>query len=248
MAYRKFIYWLEEADARRLTPALKKAGRDVFVVKKAVCIPLSERVEIGIVPPSAWRDYPLCRRQFSWQRQSPLADKTLLVSSEILDLEETPGLAPEVVVSERPDFQPPRRPTPKEIEALAQAPAFLTAKPQAWEDLSGLSGEAFRNWLKAMGLEGVSAEDLLARHSANHANFIEPAFFVEDGGRTPYSLGATSEVCSSCLEFYNVLGRDHETKMVVPCPGAVLFARLTPDAYYQVRRWSGAGTNGAAPI
>ncbi|MBF0527816.1 MAG: hypothetical protein HQK55_00820 [Deltaproteobacteria bacterium] len=35
---------------------------------------------------------------------------------------------------------------------------------------------------------------------------------------------------------YNIIGWQHKTKLVVPCPGAVHFTRLIPDLYYQIKR------------
>jgi hypothetical protein len=47
-------------------------------------------------------------------------------------------------------------------------------------------------------------------------------------------IGKTKEVCSACLEFFNIIGGNFRKKFVVPCPGAVLFAGMSVNQYYQV--------------
>ena len=229
----KYSYWLPPAEADRAAKRLKRDGRDVFVIKKAVCIPLSDRYEIGVIPPSAWRDYEFCRRQYSWHLAGPLADKTLLVSS--LDLAAY-GLHAETVIIPRPDFKPPRRATEKDLEELLRSPRYLAAKPKAWDDLAAEDPEKLQRWLKIMKTGGQDFAEVFRHHAANHANFIDPKFTAAgDDGPVPYSIGPTARVCSACLEFYNIVGRRHPRKLVVPCPGAVLFAGLPRDTYFEVR-------------
>ena len=97
--------------------------------------------------------------------------------------------------------------------------------------------------MKVMGLQGMTFEELFVGHCANHANFIEPAYQVlEEDRPVPYSLGKTRTVCSACLEFYNIIGSPLSKKnmwfpargRMVPCPGAVLFAGMVPNHYYEV--------------
>ena len=223
----KYIFWLD--DASRLTGELRDRGHDVFVVKKAVCIPLSPQYDIGVIPPGVWGDYTLCRRQLSWYYQSPFAGKTLLISSTDLS---GFGIEPETVVTPRPSFQPPELPDEAGIDLLRRDPAFKRIKPSSWDQIQG---EDFQRWIKTMRAGDMTPEDLLRHHSANHANFITPRHTVSEGGAAaPYSIGPTARVCSACLEFYNIIGRDSRTKYVMPCPGAVLFARLERNVYYEV--------------
>lgn len=75
------------------------------------------------------------------------------------------------------------------------------------------------------------------RSVRNHANFINPHFFVEDeGGVIPYSIDKSAHLCSCCVELFQVLGGEFHRKLVAPCPGATIFARLKPNRYLLVER------------
>ncbi len=230
----KYVYWLRAEEVSPVTKALTVGGHDVFTVRKAVCIPLADNVDIGLVPPEAWTEYQLCRRQMSWYGVSDKAGLTLLISSTDLA---SYGLTPEVVIEERPDFQPPRLPDRQGLTNLTADQAYQRAKPPAWDRLGNEERKSLEQWLKVMGLAQEDFDELFLSHCANHANFISPEFFVEEGGETvPYSVGPTVRVCSACLELYNIVGSASRKKLVVPCPGAVLFGRLKANRYYEVRR------------
>jgi hypothetical protein len=57
----------------------------------------------------------------------------------------------------------------------------------------------------------------------------------QNGIMAPYSIADSIHVCSSCLEFFNILGSQWPVKYVVPCIGAVQFARLSMDHYFEVK-------------
>ena len=63
-----------------------------------------------------------------------------------------------------------------------------------------------------------SYEELFIKHCANHANFIEPEYYIKDEEPIPYSIGKTTHICSACLEFFNIIGSKWKKKLVVPCP------------------------------
>ncbi len=183
------------------------------------------------MPPEAWENYALCRRQFSWYRQSPRRGQTLVVSALPLP---APAPEPEVIIRNS-SFRPPRLPTREEQRALIQRESYRNSKPEEWETIGADAREEQRRWMKVMGLQGLTFEELFIGHCANHANFIEPAYQVpEDGLPVPYSLGKTRTVCSACLEFYDIIESPFKKKYVVPCPGAVLFAGMVPNHYYEV--------------
>jgi hypothetical protein len=188
-------------------------------------------VEVGLVPPEAWENYALCHRQFSWYRQSLRRGQTLVVSALPL-----PGSAPEPeIIIRNSSFRPPRLPTREEQRALIQRAGYQNSRPDEWENIGAEDREEQVRWMKVMGLQGLTFEELFISHCANHANFIEPAYQVlEDHHPVPYSLGKTRTVCSACLEFYDILGSSFQKKYVVPCPGAVLFAGMIPNHYYEV--------------
>ena len=214
-----------------MRPALGRRGVEVTEVRKAVCLPLSRRIEVGLVAPEVWEDYALCRRQFSWYRHSSRQGQTLVVSS--VPIPEA-ALDPDVIIRDSL-FRPPRLPVREAQAALIQRDSYRNSRPEEWEDIGAEDREAQQKWLKVMGLQGLTFEDLFFGHCANHANFIEPACQVlEDGQPVPYSLGKTRTICSACLEFYNIIGSAFKKKYVVPCPGAVLFAGMVPNHYYEV--------------
>ncbi|MFH1134888.1 MAG: hypothetical protein V1816_02250 [Pseudomonadota bacterium] len=233
MPLEKYTYWVETSTAGDLRSRLEHEGLDVFVVRKAVCIPLSTRYEVGLIPPEAWRDYEFCRRQFSWQRSSRFYGMTLIISGVDLAAH---GLTPETIIRAKPEFKPPPLPGPECFPALVQTRAYLDSKPAEWDDLSREDPDKIKNWQKIMGLAQEPFSRLLLSHSANHANFLSPTFFMtEDNGlKVPYSIAPTAGVCSACLEFFNIIGPSLVKKLVVPCPGAALFAGLASNTYYEV--------------
>lgn len=229
-AYRKFVYWLTESEFAGLKRALGDKGVDPHCAKKAVCVPLARDLEAGYVPAGSWDRYGLCRRQLSWHAESPFADKVLFVSSSPL-----PGKEPISIISERKKFRPPKLPVREEKLALLDRPSYRERRPQAWEDIASEDPKQQERWMRVMGIRGVSFPDLFVSHCATHANFIAPAYYVEeDGWRVPYSLGKTVETCSACLEYYGIIGGGLWRKLVVPCPGAVLFAGMAVNRFYEV--------------
>jgi hypothetical protein len=228
----KFVYWIDSNQITRFRSRLQSLHRDVFEVRKAVCIPLSNRYDVGIVPPSAWHNYDFCRRQFSWYHRSPYRNRTLVVSSTSLN-----HLAPgtETIIQPCPEFKPARIPDFNDLPLLIDRSSYQNAKPRDWDRLDAEDPRKLEQWLNVMKLTGTDFQDLFLYHAANHANFIEPVYFIEHNGlKIPYSIAPTRQVCSACLEMYGIIGRSHQIKLVIPCPGAVLFAGLKANCYYRV--------------
>ena len=230
----KYVYWLPEKEVDPILESLEERDRDVFEINKAVCIPLSDKHEIGVIRPETWQEYVFCRRQMSWYHESPFAGKTLLVSDS--DLGEY-DIRPETIIHKLTYFRPPRLPRGEDYAELLQKPGYCRTKPRVWDRIQDEDPQIHERWLKVMRLRGVTFEELFVSHCANHANFIEPSWYITDGaGIVPYSIGPTARVCSACLEFYNIIGREFKKKLVVPCPGAVIFAGMEANAYYEVSR------------
>jgi len=200
--------------------------------RKAICVPLARSIEIGFVPRDGWERYSLCRRQLSWFNDScPYYGQVLVVSSKRIDEIDR---EPAVVIREC-KFRPAGLPDRSGQLRLIERDSYRKVRPEAWEDIDGEDPDVQERWLKIMGIRGVSYRELFTTHCANHANFIEPVHFVtEDGQAVPYSIARTTHVCSACLEFFNILGSRFRKKRVVPCPGAVLFAGMAPNRYYEV--------------
>jgi hypothetical protein len=186
---------------------------------------------MGIVPPEAWRRTELCKRPLSWYWISRRAGQYLVVSSR--DLKEY-GFETEIVLrSSR--FRPKALPRDDEKKALISRRSYLTAKPDIWDDLSSEDPVEQDRWLKVMGIRGIRYDELFLTHCANHANFIEPVYFLRDKNEIiPYSIAGTKYICSACLEFFNIIGEAFRKKLVVPCPGAVLFSGLPVNKYIEV--------------
>ena len=229
--YKKYTYWLRENEFHDLENRWKKKELKLVEAKNAACDPLSKEVEIGFVPLEAWGKNPFCKRPSSWYKASPFAGKILVVSS--FDLQED-QFVPETVIREC-QFQPSKLPNREEKLRLVDQYLYQQSKPAEWEDIDAEGPELHNQWLRAIGLRGVSYEELFITHRANHANFIEPVYFIlEESGPVPYSIDKTSHICSACLEFFNIIGNPFRKKMVVPCPGAVLFAGMAANRYYEV--------------
>ena len=205
-------------------------GLLMLEAKKAVCVPLSKKVELGYVTPDAWEKYTLCKRQLSWYETSPYFGKTLVVSSRNLG---SWGLVEETLIRDS-KFRCRKFPDRTDQLALLDRESYQASKPDAWDEIDEEEKKRNGRWLKIMGIHSKSYQELFITHCANHANFIEPEYFLEGEEPIPYSLGKTTHLCSACLELFNIIGSGWKKKLVAPCPGAVLFAGLAANRYYEV--------------
>jgi hypothetical protein len=232
-AYQKFVYWLTLSEFDRLKKGLADKELDLFRTKKAVCLPLSIDLKIAFVEPQVWDEYSLCHRQFSWYRESPFRQKVLVVSSFVL---KDYHLHPETIIRDS-KFRSRIFPDRAEQLRMIARESYQEARPEAWENIDEEDSDRQKRWLKVMGLGHMNYKELFVGHCANHANFIDPVYYIqEENQQVPYSIGRTPFVCSACLEFYNIIGADKKKKYVVPCPGAVLFAGMAGNHYYEVWR------------
>ena len=143
-------------------------------------------------------------------------------------------LSPEIITRDS-KFRPPGLPGREEQLALIRRKSYQDARPPEWENIDDDDPEFHDMWLKMVEVRGSSYEELFITHCANHANFIEPVYFIEEqDGPVPFSINRSSYICSTCLEFFNIIGHRFKKKLVVPCPGAVLFAGMAPNRYYEV--------------
>lgn len=231
--YTKYIYWLTEEKFRGLKTDLEGEGIKLSETKKAICLPLSPRVRMACAAPGAWSAYDVCRRQVSWYGYSRFAGKYLLVSDTALSDQ---GLTPETVIR-KIKFKPPELPgmgKGNRTRLIEQA-AFNEAAPAEWHDIESAPLGVREKWLKTIGVRKRTFGEIFVTHCANHANFMAPLYAVRENGRmVPYAIDKTRHLCSACLEFYNIIGENFEKKLVVPCPGAVIFAGLAANQYYEV--------------
>ena len=230
LGYKKFCYWVDPPELMEVRASLGQKGIQLTEEIHIPCRVLRVSKEIGYVTPQAWSGF--CKRRTSWYWNSEKSEKDLLVTRSPLDFA---GLEKPIVVSET-GFHPVRFPSSRDLSELVTSPEYQNRKPQAWEKVDPDEKMTYQKWLDRLGHTGSFAfEEIFLTHSANHANFLSPRFFVTVNDQVaPYSISDTLHVCSSCAEFFNILGEPFSVKYVVPCPGAVLFARLPMNRYFKV--------------
>jgi hypothetical protein len=198
--------------------------------KAVVCPGLDEITKIISVAPEVWSG--TCQRQGSWYRRSDKKGLYLIISS--FELEE---FAPhrEAVIT-RSEFILPRPATREEKQEMVQDEEFRFSVPEQWYKVSDLEKRLWTKWARRLGSED-DWDTLFLTHTATHANFIKPRFFLQEGGCIiPYSIDRSANLCSCCLELFGVIGEKWKKKLVAPCAGAVIFSRLEKDRYLLVER------------
>jgi hypothetical protein len=231
MGYQKFCYWVNSRGLEKVKMDLEVKSIQLTEEVRIPCRVLRESIEIGFVTYSAWDGF--CKRRTSWYWKSKKAEKFLIVSSTPLDLQ---GFENPIVIAES-NFSPDRFPTPKEMPKLIQSKEYQKRKPHQWDKPDPVERDFYKRWFERNRIkEPFDFDNILLSHSANHANFLNPEYFVNlNGVKVPYSIADSIHVCSSCLEFFNILGEQWPVKYVVPCIGAVQFAHLPIDQYFEVR-------------
>jgi hypothetical protein len=227
--YCKHVYWMTPEEEQALGKSLASEHIKLKRAKGIVCTPLDVLNKISSVAPEVWND--TCRRQGSWYRASERNGLYLIVSS--FDLKAfRPQKAAVITVS---DFRPPKRASLAEKKRLFRNPRLLKRMPQAWSQVRDMEKRIYLRWARRFGSHTDDYDFLFLSHTANHANFISPRFFIREGnGLVPYSIERTAHLCSCCIELFQVLGSEFPKKLVAPCPGASIFARLRPDQYLSV--------------
>jgi hypothetical protein len=195
------------------------------------CRVLKKSMEIGYVTYSAWDGF--CKRRTSWYWKSEKSSQFLIVSNTSLG---QLGIGNPIIITES-NFKPERFPSTDEIPEMIKSKKYQQRKPNTWEKVEPIDTEFYRTWFeRRRPNEPFDFDKIFASHSANHSNFIDPKFFVtQNGGISPYSIADSLRVCSSCMEFFNILGSQWLIKYVVPCIGTVLFAHLPMDQYFEVK-------------
>ncbi|MBW1783760.1 MAG: hypothetical protein JRL30_23855 [Deltaproteobacteria bacterium] len=229
--YQKYVYWLTKHESDRLNDELASRKIKVRTAKGIVCTPLDIINKISIVPPDVWSD--TCSRQGSWYRTSEKNGLYLIVSS--FELEDY-GYQRSATITES-DFSPPLLASSRDKRTLFEDLQLRERMPEEWRHVEDSEKRIYLRWARRLGSEVEDYDILYHTHTANHANFIHPHFFIEENGRKiPYSIDRSAHLCSCCVELFQVLGSEFDKKLVAPCPGATIFARLKPDRYLLVER------------
>jgi len=228
--YQKFCYWIDLQGLRKVKKRLVEKGIQLTDEARIPCRVLRASREVGYVAPPAWDGF--CKRRTSWYWKSDKAGKFLVASNtslDHLDIENT------IIITES-DFKPDRLPSLGEIVQLVKSQEYQKRKPKAWENVEPIEKDFYQTWFERHRPdEPFDFEKIFSHHSANHANFLDPKFFINlNGIMVPYSIADSIHVCSSCLELFNILGERWPVKYVVPCIGAVQFAHLPMDQYFEV--------------
>ena len=198
--------------------------------KAVVCPGLDEISKIISVSPEVWDQ--TCHRQGSWYRRSQKNGQYLIISSFELEGFEQHK---EAVIT-RSDFLLPRPATREEKQEMVEDEEFRSLIPQEWNIISDLEKRIWMRWARRLGSE-EDWDSLFLTHTATHANFIKPRFSIETDGQTiPYSIDMSANLCSCCLELFQVIGTTWPKKLVAPCAGAVIFSRLPKDRCLLVER------------
>ncbi|MBW1941462.1 MAG: hypothetical protein JRG79_20080 [Deltaproteobacteria bacterium] len=229
--YIKHIYWLTEKEEARLRQALGDLGIKMKSAKGIVCTPLDQINKVSSVAPGVWGE--TCSRQGSWYRASDKNGLYLIISNREL---EGYGDRKAATIT-RSDFIPPGRASLREKESMTSDPDFRRRIPPQWPEVKEVERRIYLRWARRLGSDAEDYESLYLTHTANHANFIKPRLFVTWNGQVvPYSIDQSAHLCSSCVELFQVLGGQFTRKLVAPCPGATIFARLKPDQYLLVEK------------
>ncbi len=229
--YIKQVYWLTSDEEARLREKMDRSNIHLRSAKGVVCTPLDEINKISSVSPEVWSAN--CARQGAWYRASEKNGLYLIVSSfELEDLRDK-----RVAKITKSDFRPPRLADLEEKREMISDQDFIRKIPPEWGNISETEKRIYLRWAKKLGSSVEEYDLLFLSHTANHANFMKPRFFVRENETIiPHSIDRSAHLCSCCLELFQILGEEYAKKLVSPCPGATIFARLTQDEYLLVER------------
>ena len=231
MAYQKFCYWVDIEELERIRINCEKEGIELMNEVRIPCRVLRTSWKVAYLTTPAW--YGICKRRTSWYWESEKAGKLLVVSNASLNHLD---IRNPIIITES-NFKPDRLPSPDEFSEMIKSKEYQKRKPNTWEKVEPIEIEFYMTWFERRQLdEPFDFDKIFVSHSANHANFLEPKFFVNlNGVVAPYSIADSLHICSSCMEFFNIIGAEWPIKYVVPCIGAVLFAHLPMDQYFEVK-------------
>jgi hypothetical protein len=230
MKYQKFCYWVDADRLKKVKENVEQSRGEFDDEVRIPCRVLRTSREISYCAPTAW--YGFCRRRTSWYWESEKASQHLIVSNTSLDHLD---LRNPILITES-SFRPDRLPSPDGIAQLVKSQEYQKRKPKAWEEVDPIDKDFYQTWFEHhRENEPFDLDKIFMSHSANHANFLDPKFFVNlNGVMVPYSIADSIHVCSSCLELFNILGEQWPVKYVMPCIGAVQFAHLPLNRYLKV--------------
>ncbi len=231
--YNKHIYWVPRNKFIQLKHDLESTEFKLIPVKKHLCETLkAENKTVLYASPAIFNG--LCNRQGSWYRESNKAGSYLVVSEE--KLPETYSHYLDAKLSGT-DFEPQSLPGRSDIKNLIDSEEYQNQRPDDWEKKTFKQGLMYKILFTLTGVWGIgdSLKSQWNNHRANHANFLSHRYTTNiDGEHVPYSVTNNDGVCSSCVEFFNLIEQDSR-KMVRACPGAVHFSSVELNTYYDIQ-------------
>lgn len=224
----RYFYWLPEDNACSLQKSELFRRLRIMPVLGVPCKGFHPVAENSIVAPEIWDK--VCYRQGSWYRASDKNGLYLLITTEKLsDLDEYYSGTIYPV-----DFKPPHFATEEDVAILLERIREQGGEPPDWRQVRHHEHKYWQNLLSRIGVRDTLSH-LIDLQTANHANFMYPLLYVEENGeKVPYSIGTTREVCSVCVEMFNIVGEQFRKKYVMPCPGSVQYAKLKKDEWLAV--------------
>lgn len=229
----KYIYWLDKRVLDEAITYLKQQGKKVSHALMTPCEVLKARgTTVMVASPEVWSR--VCTRQSSWYRTSNKSGQSMIVSTARLPSEYDQYLDAQITVS---DFMPEELPTRKQLRQVVASPAYVERRPDEWEKPGIKDSVMFKSLFSVTGFWRWG--DNMGKHwlnqRANHANFLSESYTTDlDGQKVAYSVTENKGVCSSCVEFFNVIQEDRR-KLVRACPGAITFGSAQKDVYYDVQ-------------
>lgn len=229
--YKKHVYWFTENEEAHLRDELASRNIRLRSAKGVVCTPLDQINKISSVAPNVWNE--TCGRKGSWYRTSGKKGLYLVVSS--FELENYREQKAGTIIES--DFVPSQLASLEDKKALFEDTTLTRRLPKEWPQVEETEKRLYLRWAKKLGSDTEDFAFLHLSHTANHANFLTPRFFIRDeSGIIPYSIDRSAHLCSCCVELFQIIGAEYKKKLVAPCPGACIFARLKPDRYLLVER------------
>ncbi|WP_455208493.1 hypothetical protein [Kaarinaea lacus] len=232
-SFARYIYWLTFGEFKQTKTDLQQRGKRLRPALMTPCEVLRAKDDVVLyASPSVWSR--VCVRQGSWYRSSDKYGKYMLASNNKLPVQYDRYLDVQIKES---NFEPASLPSIAELQTLVNDNAYQQQKPQDWENKTWLDSFMFKTLFSLTRFWGWgdNLKKYWLSHRANHANYLAKQYTAEiDGEHVPYSIADNAGICSSCVEFFNIV--DHSSrKLVRACPGSVTFGGAKRKIYYDVK-------------
>jgi len=231
--YNKHIYWVPGSEFIKFKNDLNSTEFKLYPVTKTSCETLKAKNKtVRYASPEIFNG--LCNRQGSWYRESNKAGSYLVVSEEKLPEKYNHYMDANLSGT---DFLPQSLPSQSDIKKLIDSEEYQNQRPDDWEKKTFKEGLMYKILFTLTGVWGFgdNLKSQWNNHRANHANFLTHKYITKINGESiPYSVTNNDGVCSSCVEFFNIIDQDSR-KMVRACPGSVHFSSVELKKYYDVQ-------------